>query len=69
MPQPDQLVTVRDALKVTRLGFGAATQGGLFSSITAEAADAVFDKAWQAGLRYFDTAPWYGFGKIGRAHV
>ena len=62
MPQPDQLMPVRDSLELTRLGFGAATQGGLFNSVTPEAARAVFQAAWDAGIRYFDTAPWYGFG-------
>ena len=62
MPRPDQPMPVRDSLELTRLGFGAATQGGLFHSVTPEAARAVFQAAWDAGIRYFDTAPWYGFG-------
>lgn len=62
MPQPAQLMPVRETVKLTRLGFGAATQGGLFHSVPPEAAEAVFQGAWDAGIRYFDTAPWYGFG-------
>jgi D-threo-aldose 1-dehydrogenase len=47
---------------ITRLGFGAATQGGLFQAVSELESIAVFQTAWDAGLRYFDTAPWYGFG-------
>jgi D-threo-aldose 1-dehydrogenase len=56
-----------DPLKITTqlspLGFGAATQGGLFQSVSEADAQAVFQTAWDAGIRYFDTAPWYGFGQ------
>ncbi len=56
------LTTVGNGVQITRLGFGAATQGGLFQAISELEAQAVFQTAWDAGLRYFDTAPWYGFG-------
>ncbi len=43
-------------------GFGAGSIGNLYRPIDdADAADAV-RAAWRAGLRYFDTAPHYGFG-------
>lgn len=44
------------------LGFGAAPLGNLFTPITDEAASATVDAAWGAGIRYFDTAPYYGLG-------
>ncbi|GAA5154319.1 aldo/keto reductase [Amycolatopsis dongchuanensis] len=47
---------------MTELGFGAATLGGLFAPMTDEEADAVLQSAWDAGIRYFDTAPHYGVG-------
>ncbi len=47
---------------ITRLGLGVATQGGLFQAVSELEARAVFQAAWEAGIRYFDTAPWYGFG-------
>ncbi|RJX69228.1 aldo/keto reductase [Tsuneonella suprasediminis] len=44
------------------LGFGAASIGNLFRPMTDEDARAVVHRAWQAGIRYYDTAPHYGFG-------
>jgi D-threo-aldose 1-dehydrogenase len=46
----------------TELGFGAAPLGNLFRAISETEAQAVLDAAWAAGVRYFDTAPLYGFG-------
>lgn len=44
------------------LGFGSGSLGNLYRPITdGDAADAV-RAAWQSGIRYFDTAPHYGFG-------
>lgn len=36
--------------------------GGLFEAVTDDEAHQVIDAAWTAGIRYFDTAPLYGFG-------
>ena len=49
-------------LTFTELGLGTAPLGNLYRAISDEAADAVFDAAWDAGVRYFDTAPLYGLG-------
>ncbi len=49
-------------LTFTELGLGTAPLGNLYRAISDEAADAVFDAAWEAGVRYFDTAPLYGLG-------
>jgi D-threo-aldose 1-dehydrogenase len=49
-------------LSVTELGFGGAPIGGLFKSLPADVARAAVDAAWDAGIRYFDTAPHYGLG-------
>lgn len=49
-------------LDFTELGFGTAPLGNLYKAITDEDADAILDRAWQAGIRYFDTAPLYGLG-------
>ncbi|HEY1180615.1 MAG TPA: aldo/keto reductase, partial [Phytomonospora sp.] len=47
---------------VTELGFGASVIGNLYRvTEPQDAADAV-DDAWDAGVRYFDTAPHYGLG-------
>jgi D-threo-aldose 1-dehydrogenase len=49
-------------MKFTELGFGAAPLGNLFRAISEEAAQATLQRAWDAGVRYFDTAPLYGLG-------
>lgn len=52
----------RTALAVTEYSFGTAGLGGLYRECTREAAMATLDAAWEAGIRYFDTAPFYGLG-------
>lgn len=47
---------------VTTLGFGGATIGGIRGPLSEADAHATLRAAWDAGLRYFDTAPWYGRG-------
>jgi len=49
-------------LSVTEIGFGGAPIGGLFKASPADVARAAVDAAWDAGIRYFDTAPHYGLG-------
>ena len=49
-------------LTFTRLGFGAAPIANLYSAISDELAQATLQRAWDLGLRYFDTAPLYGLG-------
>jgi D-threo-aldose 1-dehydrogenase len=44
------------------LGFGGANLGNLFTEMSDEQAHAVLQAAWDAGIRYFDTAPHYGLG-------
>lgn len=46
----------------TTLGFGAAPLGNLYRAITEDEAHATLQRAWDAGVRYFDTAPLYGLG-------
>jgi D-threo-aldose 1-dehydrogenase len=52
----------RNGVKLTALGFGGASLGNLYSEVTEEAALRAVDAAWDAGIRYFDTAPHYGLG-------
>ncbi|WP_229076761.1 aldo/keto reductase [Actinoplanes sp. DH11] len=47
---------------VTRLGMGLAPIGGLYAPVGDETAAAAIDAAWNAGVRFFDTAPFYGAG-------
>jgi len=52
----------RGALHFTELGFGAAPIAGLYRPVSEAEADATFAAAWEAGIRYYDTAPLYGLG-------
>ncbi|MGW2638054.1 aldo/keto reductase [Streptomyces sp. NPDC001348] len=49
-------------VELTELGFGASVIGNLYRATPAHDAQAAVDAAWEAGLRYFDTAPHYGLG-------
>lgn len=44
------------------LAFGAASIGNLYRAMPDDHAHDVVARAWDAGIRYFDTAPHYGFG-------
>ncbi|MCE2578283.1 aldo/keto reductase [Komagataeibacter sp. FNDCR1] len=46
----------------TRLGIGGVPIGNGFAAGTDEDAEAALEAAWTAGVRYFDTSPWYGLG-------
>lgn len=48
---------------MTRLGLGLASLGGLFTPVPDAQALATVDRAWESGLRFFDTAPVYGYGR------
>lgn len=49
-------------LEVTRIGFGGAPLGDLKRAPDDAAAREVLQRAWDGGIRYFDTAPMYGSG-------
>ncbi|QNK01360.1 aldo/keto reductase [Dyella telluris] len=53
---------LRNALVSGPLGFGAAPLGNMFRNISDEEAQATLDAAWDAGTRFYDTAPFYGAG-------
>jgi D-threo-aldose 1-dehydrogenase len=58
----------RTKLKVTRLGLGTGLLGSLHDD---EPWSEIIKTAWSAGVRSFDTSPYYGFGtsevRLGRA--
>src|SRR5580700_9632734 len=56
----------RTSLEVTALGLGCATLGGTRIQITRQEAEAIVRAAWDAGVRYVDAAPYYGFGQAER---
>ena len=51
-------------MQVTPLGFGGGTIGAPF--VEPEDAVATVRAAWESGVRFFDTAPWYGIGRSER---
>jgi D-threo-aldose 1-dehydrogenase len=57
----------RTALDVTVLGLGCATLGGSRIRVTRAEAEEIVGAAWAAGVRYVDTAPYYGLGQAERA--
>ncbi|WP_059412701.1 aldo/keto reductase [Cupriavidus basilensis] len=65
-------MSIKDKLPAgTLLGFGTAPLGNMFRDIPEAEAAATVDAAWDHGIRYFDTAPFYGAGlseiRLGRA--
>jgi len=49
-------------LDVTPFAFGAAPIGNIFRPIDEATSDALVQRAWDAGVRFYDTAPMYGHG-------
>ncbi|UWX04792.1 aldo/keto reductase [Pseudoxanthomonas sp. NC8] len=60
----DERTDVADAAaaRVARLGFGGAPVGNLYTEVCEADARAAIEAAWNAGVRHFDTAPFYGYG-------
>lgn len=52
----------RTGLQLTELGFGGSAIANLYHSTSIEDAYGAIAMAWQSGVRYFDTAPRYGYG-------
>jgi D-threo-aldose 1-dehydrogenase len=60
---PFERVTLgRTSVAITRLGLGTAELAGLYRRVTDDDAVSLVGHAWDAGIRYFDTAPLYGYG-------
>ena len=66
MPPFEKRRIGRSSLEVTALGLGCATLGGSRIDITRDEAEAIIRAAWSAGVRYIDTAPYYGVGQAER---
>ncbi len=67
----DQARIGQTDLYVTRLSLGTAPIGNLLQKVAEADADGAFKAAFSAGIRYVDTAPYYGYGlaenRLGRA--
>ena len=51
---------------IDALGLGGAPLGGNFIDLDYRQAAELIQAAKDAGISYFDTAPWYGFGRSER---
>lgn len=49
-------------LEVTAFAFGTAPIGNIFRPVTEQESTSMINTAWDAGVRFFDTAPMYGHG-------
>lgn len=52
----------KTSLEVTTVSFGGAGIGNLYKPVSRDEAETVLDASWNAGIRFFDTAPRYGHG-------
>ena len=50
----------KTGVKTPLLGFGGAPLGELFEKVEHLQAIETLDEAYASGIRYYDTAPWYG---------
>ena len=50
-------------LEVTTIGLGGAPMGGFRATIPDAEAMALSNAAWDLGVRYYDTSPFYGYGR------
>jgi D-threo-aldose 1-dehydrogenase len=51
-----------EIFKEKTFGLGGVPFGNEFAYVTDEVAYATIEAAWNAGVRYYDTSPWYGLG-------
>lgn len=62
MKPGEKLKFGRVDLEVTAFAFGTAPIGNIFREIDEQTSDSMIQTAWDAGVRYYDTAPMYGHG-------
>jgi D-threo-aldose 1-dehydrogenase len=58
----------KTGIMVTRLGLGGASMGNMYRPVNDEEAQEAISAAYVNGIRYFDTAPMYGYGKSERLY-
>ena len=52
----------RTTLEIPVCGLGTAHLGELYGRVDEDVSRATLQTAWDSGIRFFDTAPWYGRG-------
>jgi D-threo-aldose 1-dehydrogenase len=62
MRPDDRRVLGKAGVEVTIMGFGGAPLGNMYQALSDPQARATVEAGYDAGIRYFDTAPLYGFG-------
>ena len=63
MADPNEKVAIGSTgVTVTRLGLGSTPFGNLLSEVSTKSAAEAIETAWDLGIRYYDTAPFYGYG-------
>ena len=55
-------MTASEIFREKRFGLGGVPFGNEFAYVTDDVAHATIEAAWNAGVRYYDTSPWYGLG-------
>lgn len=53
---------IQTKLSLPIFGFGSAHLGEMYNLVDEATAHKTLEAAWNAGIRYYDTAPWYGRG-------
>jgi D-threo-aldose 1-dehydrogenase len=62
----DKRIHARSSVVVTAMGLGCAQMGNLYRVTSYEESAGALRASWDAGIRYFDTAPFYGFTRSER---
>lgn len=52
----------RTSVRLPAIGLGCAPLAGLAAPVPEDVAAETLSAAWDAGIRFFDTSPWYGRG-------
>ena len=52
----------KTGVELPLLGFGGAPLGELFKKVEFLQVEETLNQAYEIGIRYYDTAPWYGHG-------
>lgn len=62
LPEIERRKIAQTSLDLPIFGLGTAHLGELYSLVLEADSQATLQAAWDAGVRYYDTAPWYGRG-------
>jgi D-threo-aldose 1-dehydrogenase len=66
MKSSDRRPLGRTGIEVSVAGYGGGSVGNFGRALSNRDAEQILDAAWAAGIRYFDTAPFYGRGRSER---